>query len=251
MIIAKALHYMTSEEASKLNWKRITHDFMEASIDALIDMQNNRQDKLLVCDMILIALKNDNQKHIHEDEIENKLQFIRKTIENGVYSPYREIERLIKENDVKDKKISDLLSQLNVAKDEGDELREADLITKIVEHSVKLGVEVAKNVELVLGRIYRGTTKFAEHFKWLEDYIANTASSGEILKAIAELNETLKKAANKPMTQYIYGDKNEFKEGAKMLKLTTPADADPAEIAMRIAEQQKQIEKMNGNEMNS
>ena len=251
MIIAKALHYMTTEEASKLNWKRITHDFMEASIDALIDMQNNRQDKLLVCDMILIALKNDNQKHIHEDEIENKLQFIRKTIENGVYSPYREIERLIKENDVKDKKISDLLSQLNVAKDEGDELREADLITKIVEHSVKLGVEVAKNVELVLGRIYRGTTKFAEHFKWLEDYIANTASSGEILKAIAELNETLKKAANKPMTQNIYGDKNEFKEGAKMLKLTTPADADPAEIAMRIAEQQKQIEKMNGNEMNS
>lgn len=250
MIIAKALHYMTSEEASKLNWKRITHDFMEASIDALIDMQNNRQDKLLVCDMILIALKNDNQKHIHEDEIENKLQFIRKTIENGVYSPYREIERLIKENDVKDKKISDLLSQLNVAKDEGDELREADLITKIVEHSVKLGVEVAKNVELVLGRIYRGTTKFAEHFKWLEDYIANTASSGEILKAIAELNETLKKAANKPMTQNIYGDKNEFKEGAKMLKLTTPDGADPAEIAMRIAEQQKQIEKMNGNEMN-
>ena len=251
MIIAKALHYMTTEEASKLNWKRITHDFMEASIDALIDMQNNRQDKLLVCDMILIALKNDNQKHIHEDEIENKLQFIRKTIENGVYSPYREIERLIKENDVKDKKISDLLSQLNVAKDEGDELREADLITKIVEHSVKLGVEVAKNVELVLGRIYRGTTKFAEHFKWLEDYIANTASSGEILKAIAELNETLKKAANKPMTQNIYGDKNEFKEGAKMLKLTTPDGAAPAEIAMRIAEQQKQIEKMNGNEMNS
>jgi hypothetical protein len=27
-----------------------------------------------------------------------------------------------------------------------------------------------------------------------------------------------------------------------MLKLTLPADADPAEIAMRIAEQQKQIE---------
>jgi hypothetical protein len=38
-------------------------------------------------------------------------------------------------------------------------------------------------------------------------------------------------------------------EGAKMLKLTMPADADPAEIAMRIAEQQKQIEKTNGNEM--
>jgi hypothetical protein len=122
-------------------------------------------------------------------------------IEKGVYSPYREIERLTKENDIKDKKITELLEQLGAAQDEGDELKEADLITKIVEHSVKLGVDVAKNVELVLGRIYRGSTKFAEHFKWLEDYIANTSSAGDILKAIAELNETLKKAANKPTTQ--------------------------------------------------
>lgn len=201
MIIAKVLHYMNSDEAAKLNWKRMTHDFNEASIDAYIDMQNNRQDKLSVCDMILNALKNDSQKHIHEEEIKNKLLFIRKTIENGMYSPYREIERLIKENDVKDKKISELLTELNTAKSQGDELKEADLITKIVEHSVKLGVDVAKNVELVLGRIYRGSTKFAEHFKWLEDYIANTSSAGDILKAIAELNETLKKAANKPTTQ--------------------------------------------------
>lgn len=200
MIIAKVLHYMNSDEATKLNWKRMTHDFNEASIDAYIDMQNNRQDKLSVCDMILSALKNDSQKHIHEDEIESKLLFIRKTIENGVYSPYREIERLIKENDVKDKKISELLTELNTAKSQGDELKEADLITRIVEHSVKLGVEVAKNVELVLGRIYRGTTKFAEHFKWLEDYIANTSSAGDILKAIAELNETLKRGVKDGVT---------------------------------------------------
>ena len=151
MIIAKALHYMTSEEASKLNWKRITHDFMEASIDALIDMQNNRQDKQSVCDMILSAMKNDTQKHIHEAEIESKLLLIRKMIENGVYSPYREIERLTKD----------------------------------------------MNVELVLRRIYSGTNKFADHFKWLEDYIAEIVSSKEILKAIAELNETLKKGTNK------------------------------------------------------
>ena len=31
MIIAKALYYMTLEKASKLNWKRMTHDFNEAS----------------------------------------------------------------------------------------------------------------------------------------------------------------------------------------------------------------------------
>ena len=173
MIIAKALHYMTSEEASKLNWKRITHDFMEASIDALIDMQNNRQDKLSVCDMILSALKNDTQKHIHEAEIESKLLLIRKMIENGVYSPYREIERLTKENDVKDKQITELMTQLEAAKKDGDETKETELITKIVGQSIKLGPDVARNVELVLGRIYRGSNKFIKHFKILEEYIAN------------------------------------------------------------------------------
>lgn len=173
MIIAKALYYMTSEKASKLNWKRMTHDFNEASIDAYIDMQNNRQDKLSVCDMILSALKNDSQKHIHEAEIESKLLLIRKMIENGVYSPYREIERLTKENDVKDKQITELMTQLEAAKKDGDETKETELITKIVGQSIKLGPDVARNVELVLGRIYRGSDKFIKHFKILEEYIAN------------------------------------------------------------------------------
>ena len=173
MIIAKALYYMTSEKASNQNWKRMTHDFSEASIDAFIDMQNNRQDKLSVCDMILSALKNDTQKHIHEAEIESKLQLIRKMIENGVYSPYREIERLTKENDVKDKQITELMTQLEAAKKDGDETKETELITKIVGQSIKLGPDVARNVELVLGRIYRGSDKFIKHFKILEEYIAN------------------------------------------------------------------------------
>lgn len=84
--------------------------------------------------------------------------------------------------------------------------------------------------------------------------IANESSSdikqdNSVVDAIHELTDVVKKSLKEPRTQNIYGDKNEFKEGAKMLKLTLPADADPAEIAMRIAEQQKQIEKMNGNEM--
>lgn len=193
MIIAKVLHYMDTEKASSLNWKKMTGDFSDTAIDAYIDLQNNQADKLAVCDFILHALQNDVHKHINEAEITKKLKLIRRMLENGVYSPYREIERLTKENNVKDRQITELMAQLEVAKDAGDELKETDLITKIVEHSVKLGVEVAKNVELVLGRIYRGTTKFSEHFKWLEDYIANTSSAGDILKAIAELNETLKK----------------------------------------------------------
>ena len=66
------------------------------------------------------------------------------------------------------------------------------------------------------------------------------------LEALAEdtqtkLADAVEKAANKPMTQNIYGDKNEFKEDSKLLKLTLPANADPAEIAMRIAEQQRAL----------
>lgn len=200
MIIAKKLYYMTSEEASKLNWKRMTREFNESIIDAYIDMQNNTHDKITVCDMILAALKNDSHKHIREAEIESKLLLIRKMIQNGVYSPYREIDRLIKENNAKDKQITELMAQLELARDEGDEQKETDLVTKIVEQSVKLGIEVAKNVELVLGRIYRGTTKFAEHFQWLEDYIAETVTSKDILNAIAELNKTLKKGVEDGVT---------------------------------------------------
>ena len=62
-----------------------------------------------------------------------------------------------------------------------------------------------------------------------------------------ELAKALKKIAERPTTQNIYGDKNEFKEDSKLLKLALPADVDPAEIALRIAEQQKQIEKKKNN----
>jgi len=79
--------------------------------------------------------------------------------------------------------------------------------------------------------------------------IANESSSdikqdNSVVDAIHELTDVVKKSLKEPRIQNIYGDKNEFNEDAKMLKLTLPADADPAEIAMRIAEQQqKQIGK--------
>ena len=56
------------------------------------------------------------------------------------------------------------------------------------------------------------------------------------------LADAMEELAKKPTTQNIYGDKNDFNDDAEMLKLTLPADADPAEIAMRITELQKQIE---------
>ena len=241
MIIAKVLHYMTSEEASLQKWKRMTHDFSEPIIDAYIDMQNNAHDKLAVCDMILNALKNDSQKHIHEADIINKLQLTRKMIENGVYSPYREIDRLIKENNVKDKQITDLMAQLEAARDNGDELKEEELLTKIVQQSIRLGVEVTTHVDHVLRKVYWGTNKFPKHFEWLDEYIAHPESQSSIFETIKELTEKMEKVANKPTTQNIYGDKNEFQDGAQLLKMGIPEGADPAEIAARIAEQQRAL----------
>ncbi len=51
--------------------------------------------------------------------------------------------------------------------------------------------------------------------------------------------DTMEKVAKKPTTQYIYGDKNDFQGGANQVTITLPQNADPAEIAERIAEQQR------------
>ena len=53
--------------------------------------------------------------------------------------------------------------------------------------------------------------------------------------------ETVREAANKPTTQNIYGDKNDFQDGAQLLKMAIPESADPAEIATRISEQQRAL----------
>ena len=62
-----------------------------------------------------------------------------------------------------------------------------------------------------------------------------------------QMDEAVKKSLEEPRTQNIYGDKNEFQDGAQLLKMGIPEGADPAEIAARIAEQQKQIEKNENN----
>ena len=53
--------------------------------------------------------------------------------------------------------------------------------------------------------------------------------------------DSMEKAANKPTTQNIYGDKNDFQDGAQLLKMGIPEGTDPAEIAARIAEQQQAL----------
>jgi len=191
MIVAKELHYITTEKAASMDWYKLTHGFNESAIDAFIEMQNNMTDKLSVCDMIMNALKNGNKKCIFEDEIISKLELIKCMIEQGVYSPYKEIERLMSDNAMKDNQIIKLMEQLDAAKQEGDDQKETILITKIVEQAIRAGVEVARNVELVLGRIYRGTTKYMDLFDLLGDYIADPMSKSVMANILNELNSKL------------------------------------------------------------
>jgi len=63
----------------------------------------------------------------------------------------------------------------------------------------------------------------------------------KVVDAIHELTDVVKESLKEPRTQNIYGDKNEFQDGAQLLKMGIPEGADPAEIAARIAEQQRAL----------
>ena len=91
-------------------------------------------------------------------------------------------------------------------------------------------------------RMQRQTIELLVH--WLRDDY-ELAHCDEI-EALAEdtqfrLANAIEKAASKPTTQNIYGDKNVMQNGAQLLKMGIPEDADPAEIAARIAEQQRAL----------
>ena len=127
------------------------------------------------------------------------------------------------------------------------------IVSDMVDCAMQYDEEVIKNQVLVLGDLNtQYNNEFAEQEHRLKDTLKKLVKSAHNGETIREQTEALKKSLEEPRIQNIYGDKNEFNEDAKMLKLTLPADADPAEIAMRIAEQQqKQIGKRAENEKDS
>lgn len=205
MIVARKLETKSSLEASQLDWKSMTHNFSEIMIDVYIDMQTNKHDKLSVCDLILNALRHDRQKHLFEEEIESKLRMIRKMIEQGTYSPYREIERLTRELEEKDAQIIELLTQLDQAHDEGDEVRTEDFLTKIVHHSIRLGHDTAEKVDHVLLKLDGLKAKHPQQFKLLDEFLAHPELQSKSLEAIERLSAKFDKAINKPTAVYQSG----------------------------------------------
>ena len=205
MIIAKRLYKMRPEEASKLNWKRMTHNYSEMMIDAYIDMQVSRDNKISVCDMILDELEHDNQKNVFEEEIKTRLQKIREMIVNGAYSLYGEIERLTQAIKEKDVRIYELLTQLRDAHDKGDKWKAEDLLTELVQKSILLGDKTTSEVHHVLLMIDDLKKKHPKQFKLLEDYLANPESRSKTMEEIKKLSSKVDKAINKPTAVYQSG----------------------------------------------
>lgn len=116
----------------------------------------------------------------------------------------------------------------------------------IVKNPLEIPTTIGRVVafgEMHCDRTQRQTIELLVH--WLRDDY-ELAHCDEI-EALAEdtqfrLANAIEKAASKPTTQNIYGDKNVMQNGAQLLKMGIPEGADPAEIAACIAEQQKQIE---------
>ena len=106
-----------------------------------------------------------------------------------------------------------------------------------------------KTVEYV-GKLDSNGRKSAGHFihQTLPDGInmSFVKRVDELTKLVGpqdqRLADAMEKVAERPTTQNIYGDKNEFTEDSKMVKLALPSNADPAEIARQIAEQQKLLD---------
>lgn len=176
MIVAKTLSYVTADEARQLDWKRLTKDFDEPFVEAFVDMQNNQSDKLTVIDIMIDALRKDVSTMIFGAQSLARLTEIRELVEGGLYSPYREVQRLMLEGRFKDQRIDELMSQLQKAKMDGDSIKEDDLLERIINEAMTLGAQVAMYTEILLRRVYEGTTgKWITQVNKLKTYIQQCA----------------------------------------------------------------------------
>lgn len=121
-------------------------------------------------------------------------------------------------------------------------LTRSQIVNDLVDCALQYDEDVIKNHILVISDLndqYNG--EFTKQEQRLKGALKNLVKSGHEGEAIQAQTEMLEKIANRPTTQNIYGDKNELQNGAQLLKMVIPEGVDPAEIATRLAEQQKAL----------
>jgi hypothetical protein len=154
MIIAKKLERIGTDEARNLDWKKLTHDFSKDFIEAFIDMQPNCSERMAVANYILEALHGSRDYLLFGDETAEHIEQIISHIENGVYSPYSEIQRLIAEGKYKDSQIDAKMDELERIRQTGSEAEERHLLKRIIDEAKTLGPLGALYTEVMLRRIY-------------------------------------------------------------------------------------------------
>ena len=154
MIIARKLERKDEKEAAALDWKKLTHEFSKDFIEAFIDMQPSRSDKLALARIILNALHNAPERSLFKEETAAHIECIVTQIEDGVYSPYSEIQRLIDDGKYKDQQIDAKIKELESIRQTGNEKDEADLLHRIIEEAKTLGPLGALYTEVMLRHIY-------------------------------------------------------------------------------------------------
>lgn len=154
MIIAKKLEMKSQSEAEELDWRKMTHEYNLEFIEAFIAMQPSCREKLAVADIILNALHRDQVKSFFMEEIATHIQSIKGQLENGVFSPYSEIQRLIDEGKYKDRQIDEKVAELEILKKTGNEVAETSLLNRIIQEAKTLGPLGALYTEVMLRRIY-------------------------------------------------------------------------------------------------
>ena len=127
------------------------------------------------------------------------------------------------------------------AESDNDGLTRSQIVNDLVDCALQYDEDVIKNQILVVSDLndqYNGEfTKQEQRLKGALKKLVKSGHEGEAIKAQTEM---LKKIADKP-TEIYYGDKNDFQNGAQLLKMGIPEGADPAEIAARIAERQRDL----------
>ena len=185
-----------------LDWRKLTHDFSLDFIEAFIAMQDNRNEKIAVADMILEALHSSTL--LFGDQTAGHVIRIKQQIEKGVFSPYQEIERLIDEGKYKDAQIDEKMNELKIIRQTGNKQQEDDLLQRIVAEAKTLGQMGALYTEVMLRRIYPGESKCIDELR---------ASSSDKLAG-----------------DQVQGNKTSFGNNSNMVNFNLPDNVDYAKL---------------------
>ena len=169
VVIATKLRVLDRYAIEDLDWKKLTGNYNIDFVEAFIDMQPSRADKLAVANVIIDSMKREQQQSLFAESITHRIAAISNYVEQGMFSPYEEIERLMKEDRCHVERIDGLIRELNEVRNIGDAHAENHLLESLVEEAQTLGREAAFYTEIMLRRIYKNEISQMEI---LRDYIA-------------------------------------------------------------------------------